>query len=332
MSMVRVAILSCLLASSYAGAAGGQEIALFNGRDLTGWHVDVPAADSSRLAIVGRWDLTVLASSQRQPSWLEVQKSGDRTLVGRYVGPVGSARPISKAEFSDNLLRFSIPPQWEKGNNDLHVEGVLDGDQLSGWLTDPAGNRYTWTGKRAPLLRRASPPTWGAPIALFDGTDMASWQALGESQWRVVGGVLTNARAGANLMTRQTFTDFKLHVEFRYPKGGNSGVYLRGRYEVQIEDSHGLEPASDHLGAIYGFLPPNEDVAGDPGEWQAFDITLVGRLVTVVLNGKTVIGNQEIPGITGGALDSDEAAPGPVLLQGDHGPVEFRHIVLTPAK
>ena len=68
------------------------------------------------------------------------------------------------------------------------------------------------------------------------------------------------------------------------------------------------------------------------GEWQSYDITLVGRLVTVVLNGKTIISNQQIPGITGGALDSDEAAPGPLYLQGDHTAVEYRNIVLTPAK
>jgi hypothetical protein len=107
---------------------------------------------------------------------------------------------------------------------------------------------------------------------------------------------------------------------------------LRGRHEVQIEDSAGLEPTSVHLGGVYGFLTPNEDAAKKPGEWQTFDITLIGRLVTVVLNGRTIICSQTIPGITGGALDSDEAAPGPLLLQGDHGPVEFRNLKITPAK
>jgi hypothetical protein len=231
------------------------------------------------------------------------------------------------------VLRFAIPPQWEPGDGDLRVEGELDGDSLSGWLIDPAGDRSTWTAERAPSLRRATPPAWGTPIPLFDGTGMARWQTTGgESHWRVVDGTLTNVAAGANLVTRETFTDFRLHVEFRYPAGGNSGVYLRGRYEVQIEDSGGREPADDHLGAIYGFLPPSEDRAKRPGEWQEFDITLVGRLVTVVLNGTTIISNREIPGITGGALDSAEAAAGPLVLQGDHGPVEYRNIILTPAR
>jgi hypothetical protein len=83
---------------------------------------------------------------------------------------------------------------------------------------------------------------------------------------------------------------------------------------------------------VYGFLTPNTMAAKKPGEWQSFDITLVGRLVTVVANGKPVIIEQNIPGITGGALDSREAEPGPIMLQGDHGPIEYRNIILTPAR
>jgi hypothetical protein len=288
--------------------------------------------ESAPPPVVGRWDVTVAGSGPTHPSWLEVQRSGTRTLVGRFVGSGGSARPISKIDFANNVLRFSIPPQWEEGAGDFQVEGTLDGDRLSGRMTDPAGKQLTWTASRAPALRRASPPEWDAPIHLLNGADLPAWQPSGESQWRVADGVLANVKAGSNLVSRQRFTDFKLHLEFRYPKGSNSGVYLRGRYEVQIEDSAGLEPASGVLGAVYGFLPPNEDAARKPGEWQTYDVTLVGRLVTVVLNGKTIICSQEIPGITGGALDSDEGAPGPLMLQGDHGPVEFRNIILTPAK
>ena len=109
-------------------------------------------------------------------------------------------------------------------------------------------------------------------------------------------------------------------------------MYLRGRYEVQIEDTRGREPAPEHLGGIYGFIAPSEDAAERAGQWQVFDITLVGRHVTVVLNGKTIIANQAIPGITGGALDSREGEPGPIMIQGDHGPVEYRNIILTPAR
>ena len=112
----------------------------------------------------------------------------------------------------------------------------------------------------------------------------------------------------------------------------DSGIYLRGRHEVQIEDSGNREPESIHLGGIYGFLAPNQVAAKAPGEWQRFDITLIGRRVTVVLNGTPIIVDQTIPGITGGALDSNEGEPGPIYLQGDHTAVEFRRIVIQPAK
>jgi 3-keto-disaccharide hydrolase len=283
--------------------------------------------------IVGRWDMTVTpASGNAYPSWLEVQRSGNNTLVGRFVAGGGSARPISKIEFANNVMRFAIPPQWEKGNDDLRVEGKLEGDRLGGSMLDPAGQQLTWTANRAPSLRRTAAPEWGTAIPLLEGTDLAAWQPAQNSQWRLADGVLANQKSGANLVTKQRFNDFKLHLEFRYPKGSNSGVYLRGRYEVQIEDSTGTEPAAGVLAAIYGFHPPNQNAARKAGEWQDFDITLVGRTVTVVLNGKTVICEQEIPGITGGALDSDEGAPGPLMLQGDHGPIDYRNIVLTPAK
>jgi hypothetical protein len=143
---------------------------------------------------------------------------------------------------------------------------------------------------------------------------------------------LKNARPVSDLITDRKFMDFKLQTEFRYPRGSNSGIYLRGRYELQIEDNHGREPSALGIGGVYGFLAPRENTARPAGEWQTLDAVLVGRRVTVVLNGETVIDRQEIPGITGGALDSSEGEPGPILLQGDHGPIEFRRVVITPAR
>jgi hypothetical protein len=180
-------------------------------------------------------------------------------------------------------------------------------------------------------LRNRTEPKWGTPIKLFNGQNLEGWKTVGaENQWVADNGILKSPKSGANIHTTQTFKDFKLHVEFRYPKGSNSGVYLRGRYEVQVMDSKGQQPSKGDFGAVYGFILPNEMAAKDAGEWQAYDITLIGRLVTVVANGKTIICNQEIPGITGGALDSNEGEPGPIFIQGDHGPVEYRNIVLTP--
>jgi hypothetical protein len=282
--------------------------------------------------VIGRWDLTVRGPGGDRSAWLEVRHSGVQTLVGQFVGTSGSARPISQVEFKDGALRFAIPPQWERVDGSLVVVGRLAGDRLEGTMTLGNGQPVEWTGVRAPSLRRAAAPQWDAPVRLLNGRDLTGWHADGANEWEAPDGVLRNRKSGGNLVTDRRFEDFKLHLEFRYPKGGNSGVYLRGRYEVQIADLEGDGTDVGGLGAIYGFLAPNQPAALKPGDWQMFDITLVGRLVTVVLNGKTIIASSEIPGITGAALDSKEGEPGPLLLQGDHGPIEFRNIVVTPAK
>ena len=197
-------------------------------------------------------------------------------------------------------------------------------------MTFPDGKRYAWTAARAPSLRRAAPASWSEPIRLLRRNSLRGWRAVGggENQWTVSNGVLRSSKSGANLVTERTFRDFRLHIEFRYPKGSNSGVYLRGRHEVQIQDDFGAEPASDRFGGVYGFISPSTMAARRPGEWQSYDITLAGRMLTVGANGRLIICNREIPGITGGALDSDEGAPGPILLQGDHGPIEYRNITI----
>ena len=284
--------------------------------------------------LLGRWDLVVQRGTQTVPSWLEVERSGNATLVGQFVGSGGSARPVAKIEFADGTFRFAIPPQWERNPNDITVEGRFDGDRLTGSMTMGDGQSLTWSGGRAPSLRRTGRPEWGEPIKLFNGSSLDGWRTVGggENLWSAESGVLKNAKGGANLATVQKFEDFKLHLEFRVPKGANSGVYLRGRYELQIDDSAGLDPSSHHLGGVYGFIAPSENVARPAGEWQTMDVTLVGRMLTYDLNGTTVICNREIPGITGGALDSAEGEPGPLLLQGDHGPVDYRNVVITPAK
>jgi hypothetical protein len=151
--------------------------------------------------------------------------------------------------------------------------------------------------------------------------------------WTVENGTLVSPGHGPEIITDAKFQDFKLHIEFNCPPDSNSGVYLRGRYEVQVETDSIQEPASHHTGGVYGFLAPSPELPRKPGEWQSYDITLVGRWITVVQNGQTIINNQEIPGITGGALDSHEEMPGPIYLQGsEEGHVVYRNIVVTPAR
>ncbi len=290
-------------------------------------------ANQESSPIIGHWDLTVQIDNQDYPSWLEVKLSGFKTLVGRFVGEVGSARPISEIKYENGKFSFSIPPQWDNSDNDMILEGSIVDGQLTGVITSCSGKKYTFTGVKAPLLQRANMnPKWDKPITLFNGKNLDNWHSQKpENQWVVENGILKSPKSGSNLLTDKKFEDFKLHIEFKYPEGGNSGIYLRGRYEVQVEDSKGKEPSSIYLGGVYGFLTPNEIVAKAAGEWQTYDITLIGRRVTIVANGKTVICDQIIPGITGGAIDSNEGEPGPIMLQGDHLPIEYRNIVITPA-
>jgi hypothetical protein len=285
--------------------------------------------------IIGRWDVTVQTPDGEYPSWFEIRRSGYRTLVGSFVGQFGSARPISQVVVENGRFHFTVPPQWEQRKDNVTFTGQVEGDTLRGQTTDDKGRQVTWTARRAPSLKRSHPPAWGEAIELINGKDLTGWKprsATGKNGWIVQDGMLVNATPGNDLLTERKFTDFRVHAEFRYPPRSNSGIYLRGRYEVQIEDNYGQEPDSHRIGGIYGFLTPSVNAAKKPGEWQTLDVTLVGRVVNVVLNGERVIDRQTIPGITGGALDCNEGAPGPLLLQGDHGPIEFRRVTVTPGK
>lgn len=295
--------------------------------------------------IIGKWNITFtiedeelenlglfrhgLYADEGFPGWLQVKLSGFSTLIGSYVGYEGSARPVSEVHFDDGKYFFSIPPQWMDIDEDIYFEFSLADGRLDGFkILD--GNRIQLRGVKAPDLTRDSPPVWGSPKNLLDD-NMSRWIIPDNNKFRMIDGVLVNEEVGGNLVTNERFDDFKLSAEFRYPEGSNSGIYLRGRYEVQIEDNHGTEVSDIIIGGIYGFIEPSVNAAKRAGEWQTYEITLVGRHVTVVLNGIEVISNRPIPGITGGSLNSNEGEPGPIMIQGDHGPVEFRKLVITPA-
>jgi hypothetical protein len=285
-------------------------------------------------AFLGRWDLTLKAPDREYPSWLELrQESGQ--LKAQIVSRWGNARPLPKVALSKGHLTFVSPKEEEERPGDMVFEGTLVGKTLSGTTTGPDGTPWQWTGLRAPALNRESAPKWGKPIPLFNGKDLSGWRmpGSGTTVWKVEDGSLVSPGNGPELINDSKFEDFKLHVEFNCGANSNSGVYLRGRYEVQIETDSIEEPPSHHMGGVYGFLAASPELPRKPGEWQSFDITLVGRWITVVQNGQTIIDNKEIPGITGGALDSHEELPGPLYLQGsEKGRVAYRSIVITPAE
>lgn len=315
-----------------------QRLARFMGMQLM-LAICLVTAASARVAedqpaVIGRWDITIEKDGKSMPSWLEVQKSGTKTLIGRFTYAFGSARPIAEVKPNEGKYSFSIPPQWEEGSRYMDFEFTVDGNSLKGSMVYTDGKSYSFTGMRAPTLVRTKAPVWGKTIRLFNGKNTKGWHTDGKNQWIVENGILRSLKSGANLISDQKFNDFKLHIEFRYKQGSNSGVYLRGRYEIQIIDTKTgePEPINNQFSSVYGFIPPNKMMAKNAGEWQSYDITLVGRIVTIVANGTEVVSRGQIPGLTGGAIDSKEGEPGPVFIQGDHGPIDYRNITITPAK
>ncbi len=283
---------------------------------------------------LGRWDLTLKTPDREYPSWLEIRQMNGQ-LSARFVSRWGNARPLPRIEIKGKHLTFVSPKEEEDRKDDMVFDGTLTGNTLSGQTTGQDGTPWKWIGVRAPSLEKTSAPQWGKPIRLFNGKGLTGWtmSKAGPPYWTVQDGNLVSPGNGPELINNLKFQDFKLHIEFNCGKDSNSGVYLRGRYEVQIETESEAEPPSHHTGGIYGFLAPSPELPRRPDVWQTFDITLVGRKVTVVQNGQTIIDNQEIPGITGGALNSHEALAGPIYLQGgEKGHVAFRNIVITPAK
>jgi hypothetical protein len=255
-------------------------------------------------------------------------------LMGRFVGRFGSNRHATEVTYRGGELLVRVPVQYEQNKSDLVFKGRLQGDRLEGTTEEADGATVKWSGVRAPLLERTAEPKWGAPIELFNGKDLTGWRLRDKGRgecWTVSGGAMTNKPPCVDIISERTFGDFKLHAEFSIVPKSNSGIYLRGRHEVQIQDDLGRASDSLRMGGVYGFIRPSVNASGKPGELQTYDIRLVGRRVTIVLNGKTVAHDVEIPGITGGALDSDEGAPGPLMLQGDHGQISFRKVTITPA-
>jgi 3-keto-disaccharide hydrolase len=289
----------------------------------------------SAQSLLGRWDLTLKTPSREYPSWLEITQENGQ-LKARLVSRWGHARPLPKIELSNGKITFVSPKEEEDRKDDMAFVGTLSGQKLSGTTSGQDGTPWQWSGERAPDLKRKAEPKWGKPTSLFNGKDLSGWRPSdpnATATWKVENGTLVSPGHGPELITDAKFDDFKLHIEFNCAPKSNSGVYLRGRYEVQIEDDPVPEGPTMRTGGVYGFLAPSPEQPRRPGEWQTYDITLVGRVVTVVQNGQTLIDKQEIPGITGGALDSHEGLPGPIYLQGsEDGHVAFRNITITPGR
>jgi len=286
------------------------------------------AADSS--PFVGRWDFNIQTPTHPGASWLGITENNGQLVVW-YQPTGGNCYEVKDFKAEGNHLSLVLRPA---AANRPAITWELDaaGDQLTGAMKR-GDQSIPLTGVRAPALNRPEPAKWSAPEPLFDGKDLSGWEPIGNvahNHWHVVDGLLVNDAHGANLRTTREFNDFKVHYEVNCPNDGNSGFYLRGRYEVQIEYEPLTEnPPERRIGSIYGRIAPEPALPRTPGQWDIFDVTLVGRTVTVVHDGTTVIDHKEIEGITGGALNANEGQPGPFYLQGDHtGGLKFRNITV----
>ncbi len=311
---------------------------------------------------LGMWALTLDYESSNA-GWLEVrQEEGylDAELLWRW----GSVYPVDFTFVKNDKLMLNhgsdvIKESDEEGNTSRTIRPVIwfeiskaGKDRIEGMYYRPSESGTTvetvsFTGERIPPYK--DPPDlqkarYGKPVELFNGRDLKGWTLLhpnARSAWKVVDGVLVNDPVQpengphihyGNLRTKETFEDFKLTLEVNVPEGSNSGVYLRGIYEVQVMDTYGKELDAHHMGALYSRIAPSESAEKPAGAWQKMEMMLYKRHLTVILNGTKIIDNRPVKGVTGGAMTSDEFSPGPIYLQGDHGKVMYRNMELTPIR
>lgn len=279
---------------------------------------------------LGRWNLQS-ADTPRAVFWLELTQDGG-DVTGRFLNRGGSPVALAKVSIAGDQLTFTTA---SSGNTpgQTHTATLKNG-RLTGSVT--IGDRtIAWTGVRPPTWPSAdanAKHTFGTPVVLIDGGTTVEWkgQRQGPLNWQMEDGAFTNGERANNIISPQTFRNFRLQAEYKVAEKSNSGIYLRGRYELQVLDDFGKEPEEHQHMAIYAWVKPRVNASRRAGEWQTVEVTLVENKVTVVLNGVTVHDNATIQAITGGALDADEDQPGPIMLQGDHGKVWFRKLVVTP--
>jgi hypothetical protein len=292
----------------------------------------------------GRWALVIPGGGA---GWLGVEEK-DGGFSSSLLWGGGSVVPTTSTKVEGDTLIVTREQKNKEGKVTVEtITAKAEGDvlKLSTSKKNPEGKAMgqpaEFAGKRIPKIPAKpdlSKVKFGTPTPLLNGKNLTGWRLLKEADngWSVVDGILQNrvskekGKHFGNLRTDAEFEDFNLKTEVRTQEASNSGIYLRGIYEVQIMESFGKPLDSHHMGALYSRITPSVNAEKPIGEWQTLDITLVDRHLTVILNGKTIIDNQPVLGCTGGAMSSDESMPGPLYLQGDHTNVDYRNMVLTP--
>jgi hypothetical protein len=292
----------------------------------------VATTGADQQAFLGRWNLTGTGSDGNAVYWLEL-KDENGQLSGMFLNRGGSPVKLASVEVKgDELVFTTTAPEGRTGQT---FRAKRKGNGLEG-TTTVRDRTIAFTGARPPKWPAANANaahTYGTPVELFDGKSLDTWSLqLSDrpSGWSIVDGAMTNEAKANNLVSKQTFKDFRIQAEYRVEPKSNSGIYLRGRYELQVLDDFGQAPESHGHMAIYAWVAPLVNASKPAGEWQAMEAVLVANKVTVTLNGQKVHDNATIQAITGGALDANETQPGPIMLQGDHGKVWYRKVTVTP--
>ncbi|HZS08874.1 MAG TPA: DUF1080 domain-containing protein [Blastocatellia bacterium] len=288
------------------------------------------SAQAQESAFLGKWDIQGVSPNENVVYWLEV-KSNNGALEGWFLNRGGSVYKLPKISIEDGVLVF---PASDRPDAPVH-RARIEGDSLKGSVK-VGNNTIIWVGVRPPKWGNYNANAnhkYGKPVALFDGKSLDAFDAQLKNKplsWSVVDGVMTNDVHGNNLVSKQKFQDFKIQCEYKLEDKSNSGIYLRGRYELQVLDDYGKPVESHGHMALYSRVAPKVNASKPKGEWQEMEAVVVGNRVTVRLNGQLVQDNIVIDGITGGALDAKEGEPGPIMIQGDHEKVWFRKVVVTP--
>ena len=321
---------------------------------------DCPKSESAAPAepVLGNWGLKLPYDSMNAGHMIlsrNAKGEPEALVLWRWASP----EKALSVKIDGN--KFTVDHPWY-----FFLEGEVDGDKLTAKLLNKEMKDNKFTGKTTdggvvtgwrnkPVCPCASTrdAKFGEPIDLLkDGLD--GWKLMGvdgkdgKNGWSFKDGVLSNTLGfnkdgswkggGLNLMSKRAdFFDFNLDYDVRVPTNSNSGVYLRGRYEIQTVDSFDRSkrkvktPDCHDMAAYYGRVAPSTAAERKPGEWQHVNVTLFRKHLTVWLNGVKIIDDVPVVGITGGAIDANEDVPGPFYLQGDHSDADYKNMILRPA-
>jgi hypothetical protein len=306
--------------------------ALFAGAAIIAVIATIDSSSAQQNPYLGRWNLTPAGADARGAYWLEIKEDGGK-LTGMFLNRGGHPLPLGTVKVENGELFFQMAPTQRGAAPEFRAR--INGDKLAGTIKNPAGTTE-FVGARPPKWPAANANAahkFGKPVALFDGKSMDAWDVTDKGRpmgWSVVDGTMTNNPKANNLVSKQKFQDYKIHAEYKLEPNSNSGIYIRGRYELQVLDDFGKESHNRSHMSVYGWHKPLVNASKPVGEWQTMEATVVANKVTVVLNGQKVQDNVTLEAVTGGALDANEAEPGPVMIQGDHEKVTYRNITVTP--